>query len=42
MHPPAYEPFSRLERLVLDAGYDIANGSFDEQCDRIRQPQRGL
>ena len=22
--------------MVLDAGYDIADGGFDEQCDRIR------
>jgi hypothetical protein len=31
---------TRLERMVLDAGYDIHQGSFDELCERFRERLR--
>ena len=36
MHAYEPPPLTRLERLFLDAGYDVSDGSFDEQCDRLR------
>ncbi len=36
MLPPSMPPLSPLEELVADC-YDIHDGSFDEQCERVRR-----
>ena len=35
--PPAPPPFSRLEWLFLSSGYDVREGGFDEQVERVRR-----
>jgi hypothetical protein len=38
--PPEMPALTRLERMVLDAGYDIHQGSFDEHCERFSERLR--
>ena len=36
MHELAPPPLTRLERMVLEADFDVDQGSIDEQCNRVR------
>jgi hypothetical protein len=33
-------PLASVERLLLDSGYDVHQGSFTEQCERLREHLR--